>query len=478
MTAVGASNPGNPEVVDRVLYDVLKHVWHLDWQLLGDHLTCITAPAEELPPGSARILPEGVTSCPPAIWTDVVSEVNRITGMPIDAQMPDDYGGEADFCIQCTTAIEDVISHRYAAPWFMTWLAESSLAPVEVRDKAQAVARAEMGGLGAVVYRGESETFPMVRSGLSRQHDTKSPGALRELTREQVRRLKSGRGSRVLLNQMSDLDVAVAYQHLGGKTNLIDFSWSPWVALYFACRGAPAKVGQLFCLDTSKCGASVTAHSIFESGYPLAQERLMNQLGVLVEPESGFLPSPLIRTLITIEPHEKPMFLELLERVHIKYEFLFDDLVARAQEYDGSKVSDLAWMYLMTERLAGGDFAGVWEEANRRATAEGFARDSGLCYRGLANAFLGRLEEARADIDALIAHHKGPPIKAAEKNLRVIERAIEIGRADYVRGKLDTAVEPQVVTVEISGYDYLEGSHITGGVRANRSPINMTFGPG
>ena len=473
------NNQDDAKFLDQTLYSVLGHVNHVDHSLLAGHMTCFVAPAPATLPGTVRILPPGVTNCPAGLWRHVAQNVSQITAMPINAQMPEDYGFEADFCIRCTKAVDGATFHPYAMPWFMAWLAGSSLIPTEIRDKTQKIARAEADGYGTVVYRGESEVFPMVRSGLSRRYGTKSASALRELSKHRTQALRAkGRGRR-LTDELSDLDIAVAHQHLGGNTNLIDFSWSPWVALYFACRDALAETGQMFYLDTAKCGAGVKVHSTFERGYPLAAERLSNQLGVLVEPDSGVLPRRLARTLITVEPHEKPLFLVVLAKVSITHDSLFDDLAGRAEGLR-EETPSLAWMYLMAERLAEGDFEGVWKESNPRAQAEaGFERDSGLYYRGVASAFLGRLEEAKADLEALVAHREElSPKGIVKRNLRIIERALELGRADRVRGKLNTEIDPDIVTIGFRGsYSLSEGSNLIGGVRQVQSPVRVVLGP-
>ena len=50
--------------------------------------------------------------------------------------------------------------------------------------------------------------------------------------------------------RLSDLELLAKLQHFGAATGLLDFTWSPLVALWFACED-PSRDGKLFLVDTN-----------------------------------------------------------------------------------------------------------------------------------------------------------------------------------------------------------------------------------
>ena len=50
--------------------------------------------------------------------------------------------------------------------------------------------------------------------------------------------------------KVSDLKLLAKLQHFGAATGLLDFTWSPLIALWFACCKEPTRDGMLFAVDT------------------------------------------------------------------------------------------------------------------------------------------------------------------------------------------------------------------------------------
>ena len=52
-------------------------------------------------------------------------------------------------------------------------------------------------------------------------------------------------------NSISDLQLLAKLQHFGAATGLLDFTWDPLIALWFACQGAPGRDGKLYVVNTN-----------------------------------------------------------------------------------------------------------------------------------------------------------------------------------------------------------------------------------
>ena len=91
------------------------------------------------------------------------------------------------------------------------------------------------------IYRGESQCFDRVSSGLYRQlHSIDDDGF--DIMGAQNRQLEEARNFSSLT---SEADLLTTIQHLGGKTNLIDFTKDINIALFFAATYAPDQDGRV-----------------------------------------------------------------------------------------------------------------------------------------------------------------------------------------------------------------------------------------
>ena len=223
---------------------------------------------------------------------------------------------------------------------------------------------------------------------------------------------------------MPELDVQIAIQHLGGKTNLIDFSGLPWVALYFACDGEEDETGQLFSLDVSRKRREFNVHKGTDISYPVAKERAINQLGFLVEPINGELSGPQVNLVTEIRSCEKPLFKEWLERIGVTRQCLFADLMAYVEDEQESIPSE-AFVHILSDWLRTGEFHRVYHATDGRIPSlergDEINLRMSLYYRGLARAFDGQLYEALADLNkAEELFERGVP-EVLLKNKKVIE---------------------------------------------------------
>lgn len=134
------------------------------------------------------------------------------------------------------------------------------------------------------IYRGEPECYPKVSSTLYRYYEEYIGASWKEDLGE-CERSKILKKNDSLVGQTLGKHFA-EIQHLGGKTNWIDFTRCPLVALFFACfgeNGAGCKVGRII----------VARESLFDKGDIVEPkcERYINprQRSVLVRSNSGVI---------------------------------------------------------------------------------------------------------------------------------------------------------------------------------------------
>ena len=395
-------------------------------------------------------LPGGRENC-----QHLAAELERWTGIKTVLQIDAEYDGPVDMLLNATGQQDTRFYH--VAPWFSDWLCYSTLTPSEIKAKAIRIAtHFRTKGVNRFVYRGEHKCFPSVQSAIARHYCTNSEQAIALIVETQVREARQRSNE---AKEMTDLDIQVAIQHLGGKTNLIDFSKLPWVALYFACTGVEGEAGRLLSLDVSRRRKGLAVHHTGAIEYPVAKERLQNQLGVLVEPRNGVLADRHFHCVERIEPEEKDMFRDLLEKMGICHEALFSDLVAYATLGQHSLPCG-AYVHMMAHWLRTGAVEQCWRCADYMVTEHGHESPltlrAGLYYRGIASALRGRFEDAHRDLIEAKRHFDGNTPKIVEANHRRILALRRSRDARRLRKKLNLTVDKSIFTVTIEGYRHVE----------------------
>ena len=152
--------------------------------------------------------------------------------------------------------------------------------------------------------------------------------------------------------RLSDLEVLAKLQHFGAATGLLDFTWSPLVALWFSCEDS-SRDGKLFCINindailvsrvsTDEGGQSATAVFSGDAGSrqlsywepPLsgdASARILRQRSVFVIGRPLLPEDTGIVSEIIISGHDKESLRDELESLDVHEESLFLDVYGFAQ---------------------------------------------------------------------------------------------------------------------------------------------------
>ena len=177
---------------------------------------------------------------------------------------------------------------------------------------------------GNYIYRGEPECYCRVSSGLWRElestftiHDSVDFN-YHEIQESYLRDARRYGGN---LHQ-DDFELASQLQHLGGNSNLIDFTTDYLVALFFACDGAHCKPGRVILLKQTE--QIKNKYKIKEPRDPM--NRVIAQKSMFVRPLRGFIEQEHIKT-VCVKAELKESILIYLRKYHGIYtQTIYNDL--------------------------------------------------------------------------------------------------------------------------------------------------------
>ena len=187
------------------------------------------------------------------------------------------------------------------------------------------------------IFRGEPEIYKYPCSStlyrqLKKENATKGsiPGLLRKRQNNLIERIKRHKDQ-----GDNDLDRLMAYQHNGGKTNLLDFTGNKLVALFFACFGNDDKNGQI--IVKRRSAFTKVTDKLHESEVVLLEPpkdlpRAKDQSGVLLHTPTGFLSFEAGESVVIKAEWRQEVLEHLKNEYDISYETLFDDMQGMIQQ--------------------------------------------------------------------------------------------------------------------------------------------------
>ena len=222
--------------------------------------------------------------------------------------------------------------------------------------------------------------------------------------------------------RLSDLEVLAKLQHFGAATGLLDFTWSPLVALWFACEDS-SRDGKLFFINindailvsrisTDEGGQSATAVFSGDAGFPQlsyweppisgdASARILRQRSVFVIGRPLLPEDTDIVSEIIVSEQDKELLRDELESLDIHEESLFLDVYGFAQASARKPVPSLtsgAYQRRGNRHYQKGEYAEAIAAYNRSLE---LGSAVGLTYllRANAHSASGHHHEAVEDYD-------------------------------------------------------------------------------
>ena len=287
-------------------------------------------------------------------------------------------------------------------------------------------------------YRGQQDSEWPLHSAATRRlieeygpdivRDPDFPSLYRDYHRETLIKPARTRGfGSESVRRLSDLEVLAKLQHFGAPTGLLDFSWSPLVALWFACEG-PTRDGKLFVVDTndpirvSRVSSDETAPDLIAvfsvaSGPPHlsfwepmvsgeASARILRQRSVFIIGRPLLPVDTDILCEIVVAKEDKVALRLELQTLDFHEESLFQDLYGFAEASKRKSIPPLtpqAYLRLGNRHYQGGEDTDAVVAYNK---AIELAPNVWLTYllRGNVKAAQGLHQEALGDYDKAVAH--------------------------------------------------------------------------
>ncbi len=253
----------------------------------------------------------------------------------------------------------------------------------------------ELGSRG--IYRGEPEPFGRISSGLYRQL-YEIDDQYFDINSAQRRWIER---ARQYAPYLSDDDVLTSLQHLGGKTNLIDFTRDLNIALFFASYHSPDKDGRVILMEkplvSRDQGDVIAPYKLLERGTPANMTDVQKSLWV--EPEKGYIDEEHVTT-VKIPSALKPEILSHLRVVYgIEASTVYNDLSGFIRDQDRLRDPEAEW-HAGVRASEAGEYEGALRFfAHYEQLVDAPALDLHY-YRGISSWYADRREEALADIAA------------------------------------------------------------------------------
>ena len=207
---------------------------------------------------------------------------------------------------------------------------------------ARLISRAhELGTRG--IYRGEPECFPRISSGLYRQLYEIDDQDF-DIGSAQQRRIKL---ARQYAPHLSDDDILTRLQHLGGKTNLIDFTRDLNIALFFGSYHSPDRDGRVILMEEPLVRRDerevFASYKLMPRGDPASMTDV--QKSVWIEPRNGYVDEEGEGvTTIEIPSALKP---EILSHLRVAYGIeastVYNDLSGFIRDQDRLRDQQAEW---------------------------------------------------------------------------------------------------------------------------------------
>ena len=191
------------------------------------------------------------------------------------------------------------------------------------------------------IYRGEPECFPRISSGLYRQLYEIDDQDF-DIGSAQQRRIEL---ARQYAPHLSDDDILTRLQHLGGKTNLIDFTRDLNVALFFGSYYSPGEDGRVIIMEEPRVRREerqvFASYKLVSRGNPGSMTDV--QKSVWVEPRNGYIDKEDVTT-IEIPSALKPEILLHLRVVYgIEASTVYNDLSGFIRDQDRLRDQQAEW---------------------------------------------------------------------------------------------------------------------------------------
>ena len=393
---------------------------------------------EPLTEGSLRFIPGGEGEIPIHAADEMKAKLLE-HGIHVEFPESTDQNSHMHIRIKLRMKETQRIAYKTVAPWYVELYCSLSSTSAEVAAILRAVTKANESQ--QLVFRGETELYPSVRSTMARYWNTNSAAALDIMVKSSLQAAR-----RYLpKEQHDDLSVSAVIQHMGGKTNLVDFSSEAWVALFFACLDARKRpilenTGRVYALDMEKNHRQMEFHLLTNRQSPVQQERWKNQHSVAVIPPNGVISPGSLTEVARIPSSRKEEVNQFLDNIQISTRTLFNDIEGYIT-YEQETTPIAALCHIAMQHIENGAYLAAFAIGESLIQLDRTDQEIGHYILGLCNATQGNLRKAEGYINEYvkIRKNKGVP-DYVRQNLRTIQRALQKNKnADY-----DSAAEQKI----------------------------------